>query len=79
MIEFAAVTAVFLIAFIVVGTMFFPENPIFKKGKDYILEKGVIAVEKGKSIITAFVVLGNATPGKNMQENATELIVREVP
>lgn len=79
MIYAAVVTAVFLIAFIVVGTMFFPENPLFQKGKDYILEKGGIIVEKGKDVLTAFVVLDKGINIEKREQNATALIVKEVP
>ncbi|MBI2140213.1 hypothetical protein HYU14_04765 [Candidatus Woesearchaeota archaeon] len=63
--QFMVSAALFAVAFLIIGTLLFPDNTIFQKGKDYILEKGVGLFEKGKEKIIAYVVLDNGAIGNS--------------
>ena len=56
-VKVAVFLALIIIIFIFVASFFYPEESIYEKGKNYILEKSGQAVETGKEKAVSYVVL----------------------
>jgi purine-cytosine permease-like protein len=56
-VKFVAFLGLVIIIFILIASFFYPEQSIYQKGKNYILEKSGNIVETGKEKAVSYVVL----------------------